>query len=570
MIRRVAVLLCVAGLLACSQGKTVPYLPGSDLVIPGDGRGEVTLTDALVEPDGPTADADAVTSPDLADGGDGGPVDPIDDQVGDDVDVLPDAGDVEPEDVVPFEPFAACGTGTACIHEQEPLCLLLPDSDEGICVKPCGEGVGQCPPWLECVQPDPQQPDLKVCLDMASFGQPCDHAGGTICEVGTYCIEPPGTQQGICTTFCSPGEAICPVGTTCTLVDPEDPSWGACLMLPDLPACETAEECKENELCAELAPGYHRCAPGCDLAGGPCGTFGTCTATVEVDGTPGNVCITYKEQGTICAQAKGLFCKDGLKCIDFGAPDGWARCLADCFGGLCDPGYVCVQPEDAPKEMCLPLALAVPDATFCNDEYPCPDDDKVCAHGDGKANGICAAPCGEEDKCPAGTSCLGGGCVPAAAPGEPCLETKGIFCLDGALCLTDKGQEDDAGYCATPCPAGDDGPCGGATTCQPVSPTLHACMVAAAFGEPCSLDDGIACDGNAQLSCIHISSDDDTGFCTQTCEGPGSCPQDIPASYAECMIQKAGKWYCAFLCGGGVGGECPGDMTCSGFGMCTP
>lgn len=572
MSRCVIAMVVVLGMAACDEGKTINYVNGSDVVGGADAALDVAVrTDApvgdAVQPDGsvPTDGGDTNVLPDS---GADVPVGPSDTTVTDSLEGEV-AGDVAEGDIAPFEPFAGCGEGAPCPHAQEPLCLLLPGSDQGICVKACGGDDGACPPWLECVQPDPGNDDLNVCLDVQGLGNECDTAQGLVCKPGTYCVTG-GAETGVCTTFCIPGEGICPTGTTCTLVDPADASWGACLPEPDWSECSSNGDCQEDEVCGELVPGYLRCAPSCKEAGAGCGTFGLCTAVVDGDGAPANVCLTYQEQGQICDTAKGLFCQDTLKCLDLAAPDGWHRCVKDCVGGLCDDGYVCHQPDGAPKEMCLPLEMTLADPVFCNGSYPCVEEWQVCTQGEDEANGICAPPCGEDEGCPPGQACRNGGCVPAAPIGASCLPGKGLFCQGEGLCLADKTQSDKAGYCAQPCTEGDDGPCGGLTTCQAAGDGLFACLVGGAWGEPCSLDEGLACDGGQGLTCIHIANTDDFGFCTGQCEGPGTCPQQVENATAECMLQKAGTWYCAFVCGGGFGSVCPEGMSCSGFNMCTP
>jgi len=202
---------------------------------------------------------------------------------------------------------------------------------------------------------------------------------------------------------------------------------------------------------------------------------------------------------------------------------------------------------------------------YCNGLYPCPDE-LVCVQEEGADVGVCALPC-EDGGCAEGLACHNGGCVQVAPAAASCLPDLGIFCAPGTDCISDKNNSG-AGWCAQPCEPGET-VCSEGLVCTPTLLAKAYCLTVVGHGELCSLDDGTGCAPVDDLTCIHVTGETDHGFCTPPCSGPGSCEQVVAGVYTECMIQKAGEWYCAFLCGG-MGSACPDWMECSGFGMCTP
>lgn len=478
-----------------------------------------------------------------------------------DADLTGDTGDMG--DIGDFEPFTQCDAQTPCPFPQQPLCLLLPASDKGVCVKECQED-SQCPPWQDCIPTDAGVDAMHICATVAQSGAYCDNAAGIVCKAGLYCVLPPDGGEAVCTSFCTPGESICQQGTECKLMDPEDPSWGACLTVDDLPACIAPEECGDKEVCVQLVEGYYRCTPVCMEAGAPCGSFGTCVDLEQPGGETASACLTVQAVGAICSMKKGMPCDDDLKCADVGAPDGWKRCLAPCEEGQCGAGYLCQMPEGAVQELCVPMEFALEAPVYCNDSYPCPAG-LVCVQEDGAAGGICAVPC--DDGCSEGTACHQDGCVLLSPAGASCLVDLGVFCASGTDCIGDKGNSG-AGWCAQPCEPGET-VCPDDLACTDALLDQAYCLKGVGHGELCSLDDGLGCAPADGTTCIHVTGESDFGFCTPACSGPGSCEQIVPGVYTECMIQKSGQWYCAFLCGG-MGSSCPEWMQCTGFGMCAP
>lgn len=473
-------------------------------------------------------------------------------------------GDIFAETVQPFEP---CSQGTGCKNPDQPLCLLLPDSEEGVCVKPCAEGQGQCPPWLDCIQPDPGNPQLKICMEQSGAGEPCSAADGVICESGLFCVQDLVGNPPQCTSFCNIGEAVCPKGTDCTPIDPEDPEpdWGACLPVPDLPSCLASGDCQETEACVEAVTGYFKCVLSCAEPGLPCAVYGSCVPLLQPDEEQANACIIYQGPGEICSPEKGLLCEDGLTCADVGAPDAWNRCLQSCTWGPCLSGYACKELPGQVDKLCVPVELAGDGLVACNPDYPCPEPVQACVPIPGQINGLCATSC--EAGCTALETCYEGGCLPVVPPGSACLETAGVVCAPPSQCVRDPGA-DGPGWCAVPC---DESPenCPEPTKCVVSAGGGSVCLDAVGYAELCSLDDGIGCDPDLGLSCIHLFNEEDFGFCTKSCTGPGTCDMELPGTYPECMIQKAGTWYCAMICGA-MGAKCPDWLSCSGLGMCLP
>jgi len=521
--------------------------PGPDWVADGTPQ-----PDGTVPPDGTVLpDGEVVALPDGAELPDG--VEPLD--------VPEDAGDGKG----PYVPFTPCTKANAKCPEKAEICLLLPNSDEGLCLLDCSDGE-LCPPWMDCVPPDKQKPELKVCLELGPKMTWCNNKKGRICEGTLACIMPPGAEDGVCTTFCNlADEAGCAEGATCTVVDPDDPEvdWGACLASPDFPECKEPAECAAGTTCVQLKQTF-RCAPKCAEVGGACGMFGTCVMAELPDMAQTPVCLTFQGAGEICSTAKGLPCKDGLLCADLAAADGWFRCVLPCPEGNCAPGFVCKGLESLGLDACIPLELAQGPQVPCNDAWPCQEAGQACLKPQGQSNGFCVPAC--DAGCGAGTSCQDGGCVTVAPEGGSCLESVGVFCQLPTHCVRDKGAQG-PGMCLSPCTPGQ--PCSGGKSCLDTSLGQAYCLIPGEFAQLCSLDDGIGCSSAAGLACLHVSADTDYGYCSVECNGPGTCPDGPAGTLSECMLKSGGKWYCAFLCGG-MGGACPEGMSCSGIGVCAP
>ncbi len=166
---------------------------------------------------------------------------------------------------------------------------------------------------------------------------------------------------------------------------------------------------------------------------------------------------------TSCATG---FCGTGAVCaaIALGpTADGGAAapvCLSDCSGGgTCAPGFVCQQlPSGGTAtsgwvHACLPLGAAKDFGASCRNAAG-DLDDTACTTGhcaDLGALGMCSAPCGAGQICPAGAACalLTGAstplCLPACSPATPCNGDPALRCtpaaaadagIDGGLAIT--------------------------------------------------------------------------------------------------------------------------------------
>ena len=481
-----------------------------------------------------------------------------------------DAGDADLDpDVLPIEePFAPCEADQPCPSTLEPICLLLPGSEtQGICVAGCSPGADSCPPWLQCVFPDTNRPDWGVCLDTASMGHPCDYLEGTICQPGTYCVSVPESEATICTVFCNLAETICQPGHRCITVGDEepDPDWGACLPAPLLADCDTTSACINGFVCVDLGFESSKCAQDCPTEGLWCDNQRQCFKTLGANGSDEFACLEVKGQSEVCNPDRGVICEAGLFCSAVDAPDGWNRCLAPCNDGSCSSAEICKNQEGTEgTALCVPAEFAADKPTPCSAAYPCPLPGDTCLAVEALGYGLCLPGC--DTGCPEGTVCDLGACVTWVPAGGPCLEEAGLFCPSPATCLRDKG-DDTSGYCAMPCDSGLPS-CQGGAACLEVPEQGTYCLLPRTYGELCSLDDGTACDSTQDLTCMHLSQSDQ-GFCTPSCQGPGTCPDGPPGTQAECTIMISGKSYCGFLCGP-YGSDCPQGLECSGIGICNP
>ena len=580
--RQILPMLMLVALVAtnCTEGSKAKVAVGNDVdsdISANDGRqvadfveGEGVLADTGYPDTATVTDTtvatDTVTAPDSATDTSTGTdavmdtVTALDTSTGTD-----SAQDVNQADVGILEPFAGCSEEVPCTHPDAPLCLLLPSLEgEGVCVKSCEVGGTDCPPWLECTAVSSEDPEFAVCLEVVEKNQPCSNVDGQVCTDGLYCAQKEGDDNAMCTTYCTIGETICPMGYDCTVLYADQPDWGACLPIEDLVVCAGEEECPEGTACV-LVSEVSACVPVCPDPGEACGKGGTCVSLPlnSPDPVLAEVCVALGKAGELCALAKGLACQDDLLCTDVSSPDGFDRCLAPCQEGSCPAGSLCSEKEDYPGGgLCTPLAFVFPEPQACSDNYPCQDDDKVCIL-DGEA-GLCLPSC--SSGCPQHTTCVDGACMVAVPPHAPCNEDVGVLCMDPAVCITDPGKSG-SGWCAPPCTPGQN-LCSLGTQCIETTAGAY-CLQTTGWGQLCALEHGIACDPAEGLKCIAVSPDSGWGYCSPECSGPavGDCP-DLGDAYVLCNFKQSGVWYCAFSCFGVQ--ACPAGLECSEIGICMP
>jgi hypothetical protein len=460
-----------------------------------------------------------------------------------------------------------CGKDSPCPFAEESFCVVLTEGDQGVCTRKCTPGGTECPPWLTCVALDPDKPEVGACFDVVDPGAgTCDPMAGKVCPNGLQCALVEEGTEGVCASYCSIGESLCPEGLECTPVEPGQVEWGMCLAKDDVPECWGDNNCEGLAVCVTLSDGFAGCVPQCVEDGEPCEDFGMCVTYPGPDGAVIG-CLDIQKEGEICDPKKGLPCEDGLSCASVAGDALWKRCVAPCEGGQCGVGFLCQTGEGLPPEgMCVSVDLALSEPEACNPDFPCKDASSVCVSVPGSVNGVCAPPCSAG--CPAGTGCRDGGCVAVAPAGAPCVESKGLFCVQGTACIRDAG-ENGTGYCAVLCNAGDDTVCKAPDVCLETGAGAY-CLTSAGPGGKCSLDDGTGCDGAAGDLCVKMAASADAGYCAGKCDGPGSgtCVADKPL-LIECVVKKGAQYYCGYLCGM-AGAECPPDLTCSGMGLCIP
>jgi len=211
---------------------------------------------------------------------------------------------------------------------------------------------------------------------------------------------------------------------------------------------------------------------GCHVAVSPLGAGAACDVDEQCGG--GLQCLCKLGSGCGPAFTRGIcstscatgFCGPGAVCatIALGSPaDGGAPapiCLADCSGGgACAPGFACQQiPSGGTAsagwvDACLPIGAAKDFGASCRDANGALDD-AACTTGhcaDIGALGMCSAPCGSGQSCPAGAACavLAGAatplCLPACSQAAPCTGDPALRCtptasgdagVDGGLAIT--------------------------------------------------------------------------------------------------------------------------------------
>jgi len=328
----------------------------------------------------------------------------------------------------------------------------------------------------------------------------------------------------------------------------------------------------QNGICA-LYPGS---GTDCTTTGCPAGQ--TCTAGTCVSSTP-------MGDGTVCSPcASGADCAAGGVCL--GYPDGMGYCgractsSADCAGDTCvnitGVGGQCVRVSGRNPTCTGTMGGGGP--TGCRSDTDCAPSDR-CNTSTGACEarpvvgGPLGAECGTAAECTSGL-CLAGRCsqtcdwlTPTSCPaGFLCSGEATGSCGSGSgVCVAgDPGggalgaacgasSECASGYCAsgtcsTPCIPGGAAGCADGYACQVGSlPGCGSCQQSGTLGDPCEMND----DCTSSL-CAALTGD---GFCTQLCDGAGSCPTGfscLDAGGAQVCVPDAG----------GLGSECATNEEC--------
>lgn len=176
---------------------------------------------------------------------------------------------------------------------------------------------------------------------------------------------------------------------------------------------------------------------------------------------------------------------DRLGCAAFNARDIEA-CVA-VFTGTVAAGGVCNSNEECTGSL------------YCDSGSACPG---TCA-----TRRAAGAACGDDETCTSGLTCEDGECTQPAALGAACGGDSAPDCALPGFCV---GEDDDAG---TP------------GTCRNIDDVFTA-----SIGEPCDVENGVFCTGDA--SCALVEADFMTGATTWTCVAPsasgGSCNAGFP------------------------------------------
>lgn len=293
-----------------------------------------------------------------------------------------------------------------------------------------GDGIGDaCEPEASC-SGDAECPPGQLCDGGRCAPSPgCVDSSG--CEVGWLC------RGGVCTpanrepgAACS-DQADCAEGMVCTFglctpercIDDGDCAQGQrcfsgeCIdsQLPIPPGCASDADCAATENCLLNMCVPRQCASGADCAPGESCTLGFCT--------PFEVPIPISE------------CSRDADCNDF--------LFDSCVGGVCVPGALfpegCATPADCPAGQSCVIAVCL-DAQctvksdcgsgedcrfgFCiAEDTPLPQPGQCASDADCGASSRCVLsvclpdvvpipqPCGANDSCPAGMSCVFGICL---------------------------------------------------------------------------------------------------------------------------------------------------------------
>ncbi len=261
---------------------------------------------------------------------------------------------------------------------------------------------------------------------------------------------------------------------------------------------------------------------------------GTCQAIPVADGTAcddGSAC-TEKDacQGAACVGA-AKSCDDGNPCTDDACEDAGGKCtsLPSADGSSCTDGDACTAKDGCKEGKCLGVLKGQGGEPSCDDGNPCTDDG--CQPSSGCVFQNNDKPCGDSDKCFAGSTCKAGACTGGS----------NIACDDGKPC-TDDTCDKNTGKCAyTPNSA----PCEDGDKCT----TGDVCTAGA-----CKAANTTTCNDNN--ACTDDSCDPSNGQCVAKAKVDGVTCDDGNA----CSEKDACK-----------GGACKGGdaITCNDGNPCT-
>ena len=272
------------------------------------------------------------------------------------------------------------------------------------------------------------------------------------------------------------------------VIEPSDTSDGTVQ-----PACKTDADCKDSvklDVCHVAVCSAGTCTAGAAQDGSACDDGSACT---EKDACQGAACV---------GAAKS--CDDSNPCTDDACDDASGKCtsLPAKDGATCNDGDACTAKDGCKEGKCVGVAKGQGGEPACDDGNPCTDDG--CQPTSGCVFQNNDKPCGDNDKCFAGSTCKDGACTGGS----------NIACDDGKLC-TDDACDKNTGKCSytpnsAPCEDGDKCTTGDVCTagaCKAVKtvtcndtnactddacdPTTGQCLATAKV-------DGVACDdGNA-------------------------------------------------------------------------
>jgi hypothetical protein len=138
--------------------------------------------------------------------------------------------------------FTACGPSLTTICQTPLDCIPsgLTDDNSGFCYNYCilpnatmtvmdDTVLHDCPNGLTCSSLG--DPDVGLCAMTGATGDSCGLEMGKLCSSTDVCITEIAPDGGVgdsnCYRDCTSSASACPSGTTCMVVDPNDPSQGS-------------------------------------------------------------------------------------------------------------------------------------------------------------------------------------------------------------------------------------------------------------------------------------------------------------------------------------------------------